>query len=414
MSRLRAVLFWLHLAAGLVCGVIIALLCLTGTALAFEKELIAWAERDARQVEALSRTGLPTRDSAAPGSTGQETRATQATRLGIDELTARLRAAFPDAKPGNIVISRDPHTAVAFTAGRTEAYYANPYTGEIRQPQSYAMARFMQRMVELHRYLGLSGEKSRPNGKLTTGIANLAFCFLAVSGLILWWPRSLSWRAFRPAIWFTQNSTARARDWNWHNTLGFWSAPVLITLTLTALPISFRWAAEFTYTLTGTPLPASGPQSSGAPPAAATVPAPAADARAVSRDSLLATVQSTLPAWQTVTFRFAHKPDAAKPQPATFTVREAGTWPRTATTTLQFDPFTGVLLQRDGYADLSAARKVRAWSRYLHTGEALGGFAQFIAALASLAGVVLAYTGLALAFRRLFGRKADASTPRAN
>jgi uncharacterized iron-regulated membrane protein len=86
-------------------------------------------------------------------------------------------------------------------------------------------------------------------------------------------------------------------------------------------------------------------------------------------------------------------------------VREPGTWPRTAATTLQFDPFTGALLQRDGYADLSAARKVRAWTRFLHTGEALGPWAQAIAGLASLAGVVLAYTGVALACRRLLGRK---------
>lgn len=391
MSTLRSVLFWLHLAVGVICGVIIALLCLTGTALAFEKELIAWAERDARRIEA------PAGD---------------APRLGIDELSARLRTAFPDAKPGNIVVSRDPATAVAFNVNRTESYHANPYTGEVRRSASTGMANFMQTMFELHRYIGFSGEKSRPNGKLVTGIANIAFCFLGLSGLVLWWPRSLSWRAFRPAIWFTQNTSARARDWNWHNTLGFWCAPVLITLTLTAMPISFQWAARLTYTLTGTPLPASGPQSSGAPPPAATVPAPAANARPVSRDALLATVQHELPAWQTVTFRFAHRPDPAKPAAASFTVREADTLPRTATTTLQFDPFTGALLQRDGYADLPAARKVRAWSRYLHTGEALGGFAQLIAALASLGGVVLAWTGLALAFRRLFGRKDSGAAQR--
>ncbi len=390
MSALRSVLFWLHLVAGVICGLVIAVLCFTGTALAFEKELIAWAERDARQV-------------AAPAS--------DTPRLGVDELAARLRQAFPDAKPGNIVVSRDPLTAVAFPVSRTEGYHANPYTGEVRQPASYAMGRFMQTMFEWHRYLGFSGEKSRPNGKLVTGIANISFCFLALSGLVLWWPRSLSWRAFRPAIWFTQNSTARARDWNWHNTLGFWSAPVLIGLTLTAMPISFPWAAKLTYTLTGTPLPASGPQSSGAPPTAAHVPAPAAGAKAVSRDVLLATVERELPSWSSVSFRFAHRPDPAKPSAASFIVRQPGTWPRTATTTLQFDPFTGSLLQRDGYADLSAARKVRAWTRFLHTGEALGPWAQAIAGLASLAGVVLAWTGLALAFRRFFGRKQPAASP---
>jgi uncharacterized iron-regulated membrane protein len=101
-----------------------------------------------------------------------------------------------------------------------------------------------------------------------------------------------------------------------------------------------------------------------------------------------------------VAFRIVHQPDAAKPQPTHFTVRESGTWPRTATTTLQFDPYTGALLQRDGYDGLSAARKIRAWSRFLHTGEALGGFAQFVAGLASLGGCCLAYTGFALAWRR--------------
>jgi uncharacterized iron-regulated membrane protein len=383
MSRIRSVLFWLHLAAGLVCGLIIAVLCITGTALAFEKELTAWAERDARQIT------IPAEDTP---------------RLSIDELAGKLRAAFPEAKPANIVVARDPHTAVAFTVNRIESYHADPYSGEVRRSASTGMAGFMQQMLEWHRYLGFSGEASRPRGKLVTGIANIAFCFLALSGLVLWWPRSLSWRAFRPAIWFTQNASSRARDWNWHNTLGFWAAPVLIVLTLTALPISFRWAADLTYTLTGTPLPAGGPQSSGAPQPAAPVPTPATDARAISRDTLLAAVQRERPTWETVSFRFAHRPELAKPQPVSFTVRERGTWPRTATTTLQLDPFTGALLQADGFADLPAARQLRAWTRFLHTGEALGGFAQFIAGLASLAGAVLVYTGLALSWRRFFGR----------
>lgn len=389
MSKFRSMLFWLHLSAGVVCGLVIAVLCFTGTALAFEKELIAWAERDARRTEAP---------------------AAGAALLGVDELAARVRQAFPDAKPTNIVVASDPRTAVAFTVNRTEGYHANPYTGEVHQPASYAMGRFMQTMFEWHRYLGFSGEQSRPNGKLVTGIATLAFCFLALSGLVLWWPRSLSWRAFRPSIWFTQNANSRARDWNWHNTFGFWCAPVLIGLTVTALPIAFPWAAKLTYTLTGTPLPASGPQSSGAPPAAANVPAPALGTKPISRDVLLATVQRELPAWSSVTFRFAHHPDPAKPQAASFAVREPGSWPRTATTTLQFDPFTGALLQRDGYTDLSAARKVRAWTRFLHTGEALGPWAQFIAGLACLGGCFLVCTGFALAWRRFFGRKESAAT----
>jgi uncharacterized iron-regulated membrane protein len=48
----RRVIFWVHLTAGISAGLAIAILSFTGAALAFEKELIAWAERDARRVEA--------------------------------------------------------------------------------------------------------------------------------------------------------------------------------------------------------------------------------------------------------------------------------------------------------------------------------------------------------------------------
>jgi uncharacterized iron-regulated membrane protein len=384
MKRFRQILFWCHLGAGVIAGTVIGLLCLTGVALTFEKDLIAWSERDARRV-------------TPPAS---------AVRLSLAEMQTRLQAAQPDFKPTAIVVSQDPHAAVAFNAGRSGGHYVNPYTGEVRQPQSTAMAGFMQTMVGLHRYLGFTGETSRPNGKLVTGISNLAFLFLAISGLYLWLPRSWSWRALRPGVWFTQNSSARARDWHWHHVIGFWCAPVLIGLTLTALPISFRWAGELTYTLTGTPLPAKGPESSGAPPPTATVPPAPADAAPLTPDTLLASAQQRLPAWETATLRLTRQADPAKPQPATVVVREANTWPRTATTTLQFDPYTGDLLRRDGYADLSPARKIRAWTRFLHTGEALGWGAQLAAGLASLGGCFLVYTGLALAWRRFFGNTA--------
>ena len=52
MRLLRSVFFWLHLAAGLLCGVVIAIMAFTGAVLAFEHEIVEWAERDVRRVEA--------------------------------------------------------------------------------------------------------------------------------------------------------------------------------------------------------------------------------------------------------------------------------------------------------------------------------------------------------------------------
>ncbi|MDP3073866.1 MAG: PepSY-associated TM helix domain-containing protein [Opitutaceae bacterium] len=375
----RKTLFWLHLVAGLVAGVAIGIMCFTGTVLAFEKELVAWAERDARQI------------APPPAATP---------RLTLTQLQVRLREAQPEVRPASVVLHRDPRAAVAFAAGRSGTFYVNPYTGEVRQPQSVAMGEFMRTMTGVHRYLGFTGDTSRPRGKLINGICNLAFFVLAVTGLYLWMPRAWSWRAVQPVIWFRQNATAKARDFNWHNTIGFWCAPVLIVLTLTAVPISFRWGGELLYTLTGTALPSTGPQSSGAPPPVALVPPAPAGSSQVPADLFIAAAERLLPAWKTLTLRLTSSNAA---QPVTLTVREQASWPRTASTTLQFDPFTAQLLRRDGHAELNAARQVRGWTRFLHTGEALGWVGQFVAGLACLGGCFLVYTGFALSWRRFFG-----------
>ena len=92
----RQTVFWIHLVAGLISGLVIAIMCFTGTVLAFEKQLVAWSERDARHI-------------AAPPA--------GAARLPLDELRARLRTAQPEARPQSLVISADPLAAVAFVAG---------------------------------------------------------------------------------------------------------------------------------------------------------------------------------------------------------------------------------------------------------------------------------------------------------
>ncbi|MES1168967.1 MAG: PepSY-associated TM helix domain-containing protein, partial [Oleiharenicola lentus] len=92
-------------------------------------------------------------------------------------------------------------------------------------------------------------------------------------------------------------------------------------------------------------------------------------------------------------------------QPLTVTIREPGAWPRTATTTLTLNPFTGEELKREGFGDFSTGRQLRTWTRFLHTGQALGWGGQFIAGLACLGGCFLVYTGFALSWRRFFFKK---------
>lgn len=404
--RFRKFLFWVHLVAGLVAGLSIAIMCFTGTVLAFEKQLVSWSERDARRI--------------TPPAENQP-------RLSLDDLAARVRTAHPDARPASIVLSADPRDAVAFSLGRDHTVFVNPYTGAVQKPASTAVHDFMHVMVEWHRFLALSGDH-RPTGKLINGICNLAFFLLAVTGLYLWMPRNWSWRSVRALSLFDWQLRGKARDFNWHNVIGLWSAPILIVLTLTALPISFRWGNALVYRLVG-----EEPPVRGGPPAASAapieLPPPPPGARPLAHAAQFAAIQNAFPGWQQITLRLAApgrgpgpapqnrgqatgapadaRPHSSAPQPLTFLVKLPATWPRTASTTVTLNPYTGDLLRTESFADLSTGRQLRTWTRFLHTGEALGWGGQLVAGLASLGGCFLAYTGFALAWRRFFPRKTN-------
>lgn len=399
MSAFRRALFWLHLAAGLIAGVVIGVMCFTGAALAFEKQIVAWSERDARRVE------VP----ASP------------IRLPLAELTDRVRTAHPDAKPTAIIVSADPRAAVTFQLGRDRALYADPYTGEVHTPASTRVHDFLHTLEEWHRWLALGGDQ-RPLGKAVNGVANLAFCFLALSGLYLWWPRHFSWRSLRAAALVNSRLAGKARDFNWHNAAGLWCAPVLVALTLTALPISYRWASNGVFRFFGETPPPPGPLAAPTFPELDTARA-ANTGSPLDHDALLDRARTLAPTAESFTLRLgganargnmrsadvASAPRATA-QSAVIVVREPGTWPRTATTTLYLHPFTGELLRRETFDDLTPGRRARTWTRFLHTGEAVGVVGQLVAGLACLGGCILVYTGFALAWRRFF-RRCEESVP---
>ncbi|HEU5080486.1 MAG TPA: PepSY-associated TM helix domain-containing protein [Opitutaceae bacterium] len=410
----RKTLFWIHLIAGVITGLVIALMSATGVALAFEKELLAWAEKDAQVV------AVPSEASA---------------RIPLDDLLKRFRSENPEARPSAVTVSSKLDAAVAITVGRDAVYYINPYTGEIRRPASTAMRDALRKAEDAHRWLALEGD-GRTTGRAITGASNLAFLVLGVTGLYLWWPRQFTWRALRPSIWFVGGAKAKAREWNWHNTIGFWTLPVLIVLTASGVVMSYRWANNLVYRFAGEAPPAIGGPGGPAGNAgggAIEFPAPAAGARPASYATHLATLEQTLPNWQTITFRMAaNRPNAPRagsrsansdtPQaggprsanadtprrgserrsvsPVTAMVRSQNEFPSFASTTVTLDPYTSAVLKKESLADATPGRRARMWLRFLHTGEALGMTGKILAALASLGGVFLVYTGFAMAIRR--------------
>jgi uncharacterized iron-regulated membrane protein len=375
----RTVVFWIHLAAGLTAGLIVAVMAATGAALAFERQLLEWAER---------------------GSARVTPPAPPAPRLALDDLVARARAAAPGGEPPTaLTIYADPAAAVRVSAGRQAGVHVDPYRGDVRPLAGRRWRNVFQLMIEWHRWLGGTSPAGRAAGKAITGVANAAFLFLALSGLFLWWPRRFRRSLLRQSLWFKRGLAGKARDWNWHNVIGFWSLPVLIVVTASGMVISYRWVSNLVYRVAGeTPPAAANPSGTGAAPA---VPRPPTGARPLALDATLAAITREVPGWSSATVRLRGEQRGA--QPLSLTVRQAGGWPPFATTQLTLDPFTGQTLRKETFAASSPGRKLRSWLRFLHTGEALGWPGQLAAGLASLGATLLVWTGLALACRRFLG-----------
>jgi uncharacterized iron-regulated membrane protein len=101
-----------------------------------------------------------------------------------------------------------------------------------------------------------------------------------------------------------------------------------------------------------------------------------------------------------ISARMPSRPDGL----VTFFIQEpAASWHPSPRSQLVLDPFTAEVVKWEPFAAQNPGRRLRAWVRPLHTGEAAGVLGQSVVLAASTGGVVLVWTGIALAWRRFRG-----------
>jgi uncharacterized iron-regulated membrane protein len=381
----RKLLFWLHLVSGCVAGVIVLIMSVTGVLLTYEKQMLAVLERG------------PYRSAAPPG----------AGRLPVDALVKAVRDRGELPRNATLTLRSDPAEPAEIRAGRGPAIYVSPYTGQVLGESTAGGARaFFQKVTSWHRWLGVEG-KGRATARAITGACNACFLILVATGAYLWLPRRWSWRQVRSVIWFRSASTGKARDFNWHNVFGVWSLIPLFFVVISALPMSYPWANDLLYLITGSPLPAPatrGGEGPGGNPGRqdgrSRQATPAADI-----DALWNRAARHDPAWKSITARL----DVSGAEPVSFTIDAGNGGQPQKRLTLALHPATAATVKLETFADASRGRQLRMWTRFVHTGEYYGVIGQTIAGVASAAGIMLTWTGVSLALRRLLswtGRRA--------
>ncbi len=395
---MRKFIFWCHLTVGSIAGVVILTMCVTGVLLAFERQIISFAERDFRV-------------SAAP----------DAQRLPLESLLEKARAAAPNAAM-SIAWKSDPSAPIEFAVSRNQSLLLNPYSGEMLGEGAKRTRAFFHSVEDIHRWLAASPE-NRATGRAITGACNLGFLFLVLSGPFLWLPRTWSRAAVRAGTRLRFSLTGKARDFNWHNAIGFWTCIPLAVIVLCAVVMSYPWANNLVYKMTGNPPPppnaqlqaAQNPQQNGQRNRNRDASSSSSDKNEhaspwTGLDAASHRAEARVPDWRTITVRFASPSD---PNVA-FSIDSGYGGRPDKRSQLTLSRKTGAEVRWEPFSSYNSGRQLRAWIRFTHTGEAGGLVGQSIASIAAAGGALLVWTGLSLAIRRFIAslsrRRSTATT----
>lgn len=394
--RPRRIVFWMHLVAGLTAGLVILVMAATGLLISFERQITEAAD------------GFHLSPPAA-----------DTPRLAMEALHAKLRAAEPGARPTGFLLNAEPAGAAGFQFGKDRTVFINPWTGEVLGEGAVGTRAIFKQVTALHRWLALTGE-AKDVGQAITSAAALGFLFILLSGLFLWFPKVWSRAALKAIATLRPGLKGRARDWNWHNALGIWALLPLLLTVGTGLIMAYPWANTLLFNAVGeSPPPRKAPPGGGAGAAGDGMAGGKGKSVGASTegsgrsaetkgpetlpsglDAALAAAISSSPGWRQIQFSFP-----AGNGPMTLFVADSHRGRPDLRREISFDPVKGGILDVKEFASQSKGRQLRAWVRWLHTGEALGWIGQTISALASAAVLVLIWTGFSLSWRRFSRRR---------
>lgn len=226
----RSILKPVHTWAGLVSGIVLALVSLTGSLVVFRAE--------------FAKASL---SSAVAANAAVE-------RIDLDQAAKETARFWPDSRIRRVQLARDaadPYIFQLQSEGRpTERVAVDAHSGRVL---GTVQTGAMDWLVDLHRNL-LSGK----TGRKAVGIAGVVLFLLGATGLLMWLWGARNWSAW---VSLRRSGSTRRFSFELHRFSGLWAYAFLAVISFTgmerAFPDSFREAIK---SLTGGPATVQGPK----------------------------------------------------------------------------------------------------------------------------------------------------------
>ena len=373
-ATLRHILFTVHMWIGLILGVLLAALGLSGSLIVYDQEIADFLSPPPHAVTAG--TALPLTMLA---DTAREAAAAQ----GLDG--GQMQIILPQKKNGAVVVrmggispmgnmpgmNRETHRRRQGGARRADSgggrglqIFLDPVSGEVLGTAKSVLPSFLSFAHQLHGNFLMSRDVGRP----IVGWLGVAMCLLGLTGLVLWWPKRGQWQyAFK----VRRQATGLRFHRELHAATGIWIFIVFMAVSFSGVVLAWP------QTLSANPpgfdlraLPAVAPS----------------DAKRLGPTEAVIAAAAAVPGLQPRSVTIPARADA----PISVNYLSNGA----VAATVLVDPYRGTVL-----AVRDPSERFLAWMRPVHQGS-LGPVWRFLVFLSGLVPTLFVTTGLIMWWKK--------------
>ncbi|MEH0153398.1 PepSY-associated TM helix domain-containing protein [Limibacter armeniacum] len=366
-NRLRKFLVDIHLWLGVGSGIILFIVCFTGTVMVYQDEILDLINGDQHTV------------TVTDGSS----------KVTIDQLIQKIESEEGKAVTG-LSIPSETNEAYTFTLAPNEGerrgkrISVDPYNGEVLPHIDQAGRDFFRVMFRLHRWLLLDSKIGRP----IVGVATLIFVVLCLTGLYLWVP--INWKSWKQGFKVKTSGNWYRLNYDLHNTLGFYALGLLLVMSLTGLCWSFGWYRDALSVVLGDKVFNRG----GGKP---TEIALSEDIKPLSMEQLLAKANQTFDYEGNISLRLPNDSN----HPVTVMKQPTAWYKPKAYDKLEIHPQTAEIVSVSRFGDKHLGQKISSLIKPLHLGDVYGQVSKFFYFIASLIATSLPITGVIIWIKQL-------------
>lgn len=232
MITFRKIAYQLHLWIGMVSGIIVFIVCITGAIWALN--IYGWVDKD-------KLADIEIKSESAP--------------LLKPSRLAEISQDILGVTPTYVSYSKDAPVRVgSYGKGSRVSVLLNPYNGNVIDGQDLKVNEkggkkefnFWNFIRQGHRALWLPWDIGRP----IVNYGTLAFVIVLITGLVIWFPRSK--KAAKNRLWFNwkKNTPTKRKLFDLHSVLGFYICFILLAIAFSGMVWGINWWSEGLYKIT--------------------------------------------------------------------------------------------------------------------------------------------------------------------